>query len=47
MGMPLKRVAKRWLAEPEFKAGYDALEEEFALASALIEARTRAKLTQA
>lgn len=47
MGIPLKKVAKRWLKNPDFKAGYDALEEEFALASLLIEARTRAKLTQA
>jgi len=47
MGIPLEKVAKRWLKDTEFKAGYDALEEEFALASLLIEARTRAKLTQA
>lgn len=47
MNIPLKKVAKRWLEDPEFKAGYDALEEEFALASLLIEARTRANLTQA
>lgn len=46
MGIPLKKVAKRWLKDPAFKAGYDALEEEFSLASLLIEARTRAKLTQ-
>lgn len=47
MGIPLKNVARKWLKDPEFKAGYDALEEEFALASLLIEARTRANLTQA
>jgi DNA-binding XRE family transcriptional regulator len=47
MGIPLEKVAKRWLKDPSFKAGYDALEEEFALASLVIEARTRAKLTQA
>ena len=47
MGIPLKKIAKRWKKEPEFQAGYDALEEEFALASLLIEARTRSKLTQA
>ena len=46
MGIPLKNVAKRWLKDPTFKAGYDALEEEFAIASLLIEARKRAKLTQ-
>lgn len=47
MPIPLKKIAKRWLKDPAFKAGYDALEEEFSLASRLIEARTRAKLTQA
>lgn len=34
-------------ARPEFRAEYDALDDEFALATALIEARTRAELTQA
>jgi transcriptional regulator with XRE-family HTH domain len=33
-------------ARPEFRAEYDALEDEFALATAMIEARTRAALTQ-
>lgn len=47
MGIPLEKVSRKWLKNPEFKAGYDALEEEFALASLLIEARTRANLTQA
>jgi transcriptional regulator with XRE-family HTH domain len=47
MGIPLKKVAKRWMKEPGFKEGYDALEDEFALASQLIEARSRAGLTQA
>jgi transcriptional regulator with XRE-family HTH domain len=47
MGIPLKKVAKRWMKEPGFKKGYDALEDEFALASQLIEARSRAGLTQA
>jgi len=47
MGIPLKKVAQKWLKDPKFKAGYDALEEEFALASLLIEARTGANLTQA
>jgi transcriptional regulator with XRE-family HTH domain len=47
MAIPLKRVAKRWMKEPGFKTGYDALEDEFSLASLLIEARTRANLTQA
>ena len=46
MAIPLKKVANKWLKDPAFKAGYDALEEEFELASLLIEARTRANLTQ-
>lgn len=37
---------KKWLNEPEYRAAYDALEGEFALAAALIEARARAGLTQ-
>jgi DNA-binding XRE family transcriptional regulator len=37
---------KRMLKNPKVKAEYDALEEEFALASELIGARARAKLSQ-
>jgi transcriptional regulator with XRE-family HTH domain len=47
MSIPLKKIAKRWKKEPGFKEGYEALEEEFSLASLLIEARTRSNLTQA
>jgi transcriptional regulator with XRE-family HTH domain len=47
MTIPVKKIIKRWMNEPGFKAGYDALEEEFALASLLIGARTHAHLTQA
>src|SRR5688572_19709982 len=47
MGIPVKKVAQKWLKDPEFKDGYDALEEEVEVASLLIEARTRANLTQA
>ena len=43
----VREVAKEWLEDPEFRAAYQALEEEFALASALIEARGRAGMTQA
>ncbi|MEY2929604.1 MAG: hypothetical protein RL033_353 [Pseudomonadota bacterium] len=46
MGIPLKTVAKRWLRDPSLQAVYDALAEEFALANLIIEARTRAELTQ-
>jgi transcriptional regulator with XRE-family HTH domain len=47
MGISLKKVAKRWMKEAGFKRGYEALEDEFSLASQLIEARARAGLTQA
>jgi Helix-turn-helix len=40
------RLRNRWVREPGFKAGYDALEAEFTLASMLIEARTKAHLSQ-
>lgn len=35
-----------WMESPEYRAAYDALEDEFTLAAALIEARSRAGLTQ-
>jgi predicted transcriptional regulator len=38
---------RKQMKDPEFKAAYDALEEEFALINELLKARTRAKLTQA
>ena len=47
MGIPVGRLRNRWMKEPGFKAGYDALESEFVLASMLIEARTKAHLSQA
>jgi hypothetical protein len=47
MTIPLKKVAKRWIMERGLKEGYDALEDEFALASQQTEARSRAGLTQA
>ena len=46
MAIPISRLKKRWLKEPGFKAGYDALQEEFTIASVLTEARIRAKLSQ-
>jgi transcriptional regulator with XRE-family HTH domain len=46
MTIPVRRLKKRWMKEPGFKAGYDALEAEFAIASILIEARTKAHLSQ-
>ncbi|MGZ8363287.1 MAG: helix-turn-helix domain-containing protein [Caulobacteraceae bacterium] len=38
---------KKWLADPEYAAAYDELEDEFQLAAAMIEARSQAGLTQA
>lgn len=43
----VKTAAKQWFKDPEFRAAYDAQEEEFALVSALIAARAKAGLTQA
>jgi predicted transcriptional regulator len=43
----ISKLHKQWLADPEYRKEYEALEEEFSLAANLIEARTRAGLTQA
>jgi ribosome-binding protein aMBF1 (putative translation factor) len=45
--IPVREAAREWLKDPAFRAEYEALEPEFALASALIEARSRAGMTQA
>jgi len=37
---------KEWMKDPEFVKEYEALEEEFSLASALISARAKADMTQ-
>jgi transcriptional regulator with XRE-family HTH domain len=37
---------KKWMKDPEYRREYEGLEEEFALASAIIAARSRAGLTQ-
>jgi transcriptional regulator with XRE-family HTH domain len=37
---------KKWMKEPKYRKAYDGLEEEFALASAVIAVRHRAGLTQ-
>ena len=42
----IKDLHTKWLEDPAYRADYDAMEEEFALASALIEARAKAGLTQ-
>jgi transcriptional regulator with XRE-family HTH domain len=42
----LKNLHGRWNKDEKYKAAYDALGEEFELARALIEARSRAGLSQ-
>ncbi len=37
---------KKWLKQPKYKKAYDALEEEFVLASVVMDVRNRAGLTQ-
>lgn len=37
---------KKWMKDSKYRRAYDALEEEFALAAAMVEARARAGLTQ-
>jgi ribosome-binding protein aMBF1 (putative translation factor) len=44
--IPVQEAAERWKKNPEFVAAYEALEEEFALATALIKARADADMTQ-
>jgi ribosome-binding protein aMBF1 (putative translation factor) len=44
--IPVEESFSRLRKDPAFVAAYDALEEEFALASALIKARADADLTQ-
>lgn len=39
-------VKTEWMKDPEFRAEYEALEEEFSIASALISARAQADMTQ-
>ncbi len=42
----VKDLHRRWSKDRDYKASYDGLEEEFQLARTLIEARTRAGLSQ-
>ncbi|TXI77404.1 MAG: XRE family transcriptional regulator [Flavobacteriales bacterium] len=43
----LRDLHTKWSKEPSYRKAYDALDEEFALAEAIAEARGRAGLTQA
>jgi hypothetical protein len=38
-------LKKQWLKDPEFKASYDGMADEFELASVVIEARSVAEAT--
>jgi ribosome-binding protein aMBF1 (putative translation factor) len=42
----IRELHKKWMRDHEYRREYDALEEEFALASVMIEARSKAGLTQ-
>src|ERR1700688_15346 len=42
----ITELHKKWLKEPKYRKAYAALEEEFVLASAVIDVRNRAGLTQ-
>ena len=42
----ITELHQRWMKEPKYKKAYAALEDEFALAKAVIAARNRAGLTQ-
>ena len=44
--IPVDELFTEWRKDPEYVAAYDALEEEFALADALIRARSIAHMTQ-
>lgn len=42
----IRELHKKWMENPEYRKAYEELDEEFSLASALIEARSKAGLTQ-
>ena len=44
--IPVEQAFQEWRKDPHYVAAYDALEDEFALASALIKARGHAAMTQ-
>ncbi len=44
--IPVEEAFRKWESNPAFKVAYDALEDEFALAAALIKARGAAEMTQ-
>jgi len=44
--IPARSLINKWMKDKKFKEAYDALEPEYALVGALIEARMKAKLSQ-
>jgi ribosome-binding protein aMBF1 (putative translation factor) len=44
--IPVEEAFAKWRKDPEYVAAYEALEEEFALATALVQARAQAEMTQ-
>src|ERR1700682_5004552 len=42
----ITEMHKKWMKEPKYKKAYEALEEEFVLAGAVMDVRNRAGLTQ-
>ena len=42
----ITEMHKKWMKEPKYRKAYDALDDEFAVAKAVIAARNRAGLTQ-
>ncbi len=43
----IDKLHKKWLKDPAYKTEFEAITEEFEIASAIIKARNRAGLTQA
>jgi DNA-binding transcriptional regulator YiaG len=44
--IPASNIFTKWRQDPEYVKEYDALEDEFSAAEALIEARKRVELSQ-
>jgi hypothetical protein len=44
--IPAERTFQQWKKDPKHVAAYETLEKEFALASALVETRSKADVTK-
>ena len=44
--IPVEESFKKWKKDPKYVTAYNALEKEFAIASAMIKARAHADMTQ-